>query len=73
MYKMAKELYYEQKHISDIMCDDEKAAAAEYSKGYMAFLDNGKTERECVSYAIELAKGRLDRNFVEVRGFGRGW
>jgi len=62
VYKMSKELYYEQKHIADIICDKEKAAAAEYSKGYMAFLDNGKTERECVSYAIELAKAN---GFVE--------
>ena len=59
---MAKELYYDQKHISDIICDEEKAADAEYTKGYMAFLDNGKTERECVTYAIELAKAN---GFVE--------
>ena len=62
MYKMSKELYYEQKHIADIICEADKADAAEYTKGYMAFLDNGKTERECVSYAIELAKAN---GFVE--------
>ena len=33
---MAKELYYEQKHISDIICDDEKAAAVKWAEDVIA-------------------------------------
>lgn len=39
-------------------------------KDYRKFLDNGKTERECVSYIVELAKkaGYLDFNEVKTQG-----
>lgn len=64
VYKMSKELFFKQKHISDIASDAEKAAAAEYAKGYMEFLDAGKTERECVAYAVKEAEKRGFKPFV---------
>ena len=36
------------------------------SKNYVKFLDNGKTERECVSEAIKLAEKHGYRDFAEV-------
>ena len=54
--KMSKELFFEQKHISDIISDEEKAAAAKYAEGYIDFLNAGKTERECVVYAVAEAE-----------------
>ncbi len=51
--ELAKELLNSYKHIS---IEDETAFAKadEFSVAYKEFLDKGKTERECVNYAVEL-------------------
>ena len=46
----------------DRMPEAEKALMTEYCEGYKAFLDVGKTERECVTEGIRLAK---EQGFVE--------
>ena len=38
---------------------------------YKAFLDKGKTERECVAYAVELAESEGFRNLQEYIDSGR--
>ena len=40
--------------------EDEKAMEA-YCEDYKKFLNNGKTERLCVEYCIELAERRASR------------
>lgn len=40
-------------------------------KEYRKFLDNGKTERECVKYIVELAKEAGYEDFEEVKKSGR--
>ena len=46
------------------LAEDEKEQLSAFAKDYMAFLNNGKTERECVFSAIELAE---KRGFVEYK------
>ena len=43
---------------------EERAAIFDYAKGYMAFLDAAKTEREATTWAVEAAKAR---GFVELK------
>lgn len=40
-------------------------------KDYRKFLDNGKTERECVKYIVELAKKAGYQDFEEVKASGK--
>ena len=56
MEDMRKELFYEQKNGYDLIDGEERMAVEEYSKEYMAFLNNARTEREAVKLAIEQAE-----------------
>ena len=58
------ELFYKKKDVFDVISDEEKTLAGEYCERYKSYLDNGKTERECVAEAIRLA---LSRGFVPFR------
>lgn len=58
----AKELAYTKKTVYQLRSDADIDAAYDYARGYSAFLDAAKTEREAVSTAIELAR---DKGFVE--------
>ena len=51
--------------------EDEKALEA-VCAGYRAFLDRGKTERECVSETVRLDRAAGYRDIEEVIGEGRG-
>ena len=62
MDDMRKNLFYEQKNGYDLIDTDEHAAAEEYCRGYMSFLNDSRTEREAVINAIELAR---ENGFVE--------
>ena len=54
--KLAEKLLYAPKNGYDrLSAEDEKAMEA-YCEDYKKFLNNGKTERLCVEYCIELAK-----------------
>ena len=63
-----EELTYSPKNGYDRLSVEDEAAMKEYCEEYKKFLDNGKTERECVSYAVALAetKGfrRLERGVM---------
>ena len=60
--KLAEKLLYAPKNGYDrLSAEDEKAMEA-YCEDYKKFLNNGKTERLCVEYCIELAK---QHGFVE--------
>ena len=52
------ELFYQQKHVSDVISEADMVSCEEYSRGYMEFLDLCKTEREAVRYAIRKAESR---------------
>lgn len=50
------ELFYQQKHLADLMDADEKKLCEEYCTNYKEFLNFAKTERLAVKKAIELAE-----------------
>lgn len=54
--ELFEELSYERKNAYEVMSDTEKSAMNTLCDEYRVFLDNGKTERECVSEAIKMAE-----------------
>ena len=56
MEDMRKELFYEKKNGYDLIDGEERLALEEYSKEYMAFLNDARTEREAVKLAIQQAE-----------------
>ncbi len=53
---MSNELFYEKKSFYKAFDDEAVAAAHKYAEGYMKYLDAAKTEREAVTYSVEMAK-----------------
>lgn len=51
-------LKYDRKNVYYSMTKEEKKEIFDFCEGYKTFLDNGKTEREAVIYAIDLLKQR---------------
>jgi aspartyl aminopeptidase len=49
-------LSYEQKNGWDLLAQGEEAALQAYCEDYKKFLDEGRTERECVDYTVRLAQ-----------------
>ena len=62
MSELRKKLFYEQKNGYDLIDQAEHVLVEEYSRGYMKYLNESRTEREAVRNAIALAK---EQGFVE--------
>ena len=58
-----EELLYAPKNGYDRLSAEDEAAMKAYCEDYKKFLDNGKTERECVTYAVALAEAKGFRKF----------
>ena len=58
MSELRDKLLYKPKHGLDRLSETEVQEMEAYCKSYMDFLDHGKTERDCVDYAVELAEAR---------------
>ena len=56
MSDMRKELFYEQKNGYDLISLEERVKLEEYCRGYIGFLDEARTEREAVVYAVKEAE-----------------
>ena len=56
MDDLRKQLFYEKKNGYDHIGTDEHVTAENYCRGYMAFLNDSRTEREAVANAVKLAK-----------------
>jgi aspartyl aminopeptidase len=56
MDDLRKQLFYEQKNGYDLIGAEEHVASEDYCRGYMAFLDSSRTEREAVVNAVRLAE-----------------
>ena len=56
MDELKEKLLYQQKNGYDRIGTDERLACEEYCRGYMAYLDAARTEREAVTEAIKLAE-----------------
>ncbi len=63
--KLLKELGYTKQNYFETADKAERKAIFDYAKGYMAFLDAAKTEREACDYAVSAAqaKGFTEYNF----------
>jgi len=59
-----KDLFIQKTNGYDKLAEGELALITEYCEGYKTFLDEGKTERECVDYAIALAQAAGFRPLV---------
>ncbi len=59
-----KELFLNREHGYDKLGDTLDPAIEEYSAAYKRFLDEGKTERECVAYTVKLAEEHGFRPFA---------
>ena len=64
--QLAEKLLYKSKNAFETMSADEVKAAYDYCEDYKKFLDNGKTERECVKAAIKM----LSANGFKPYSFG---
>lgn len=62
MAEIRDELFYKQKNGYDTMSTQQRIDMEDYCRGYMAFLNEVRTEREAVKIAIEMAE---DKGFVE--------
>lgn len=62
--EIAKNLYYQPKHGYDLMDADEIAAMNAYCEGYKSYLNDNRTERECVKAAVAMAEAE---GFVEYK------
>ena len=51
-----EQLKYTRKNVYKDMPDDERRAMLDLCDDYRVFLDNGKTERECIKEAVKLAE-----------------
>ena len=71
--ELKEKLLYKRVKTYEVMTEADFAASDNYAKGYMAFLDGGKTERECVDYTIKMVEAQGYRNYklgdkIEVGG-----
>lgn len=64
MDEIKEALFYKQQNGYDTMDTAQRIAMEDYCSGYMAFLNENRTEREAVKTAIELAE---DAGFVEFK------
>ena len=62
MAEIRDELFYKQKNGYDTMSTQQRIDMEDYCRGYMAFLNEARTEREAVKITIEMAE---DKGFVE--------
>ena len=62
MAEIRDELFYKQKNGYDTMSTQQRIDMEDYCRGYMAFLNEARIEREAVKIAIEMAE---DKGFVE--------
>lgn len=67
---MIGDLNMERKNLWTVYSDEQLQHLEEVNAGYKAYLDNGKTERECVREAVKMAKeaGYRDLNEVIANG-----
>ncbi len=52
---LRKELFYQPKHICDLVSEDEVKKADAFAEGYKSFMSRNKTEREVVDFVCNLA------------------
>ncbi len=56
--ELKQKLLFNKKNGCLLLSDEQTAAADSFAESYKAFLDNGKTERECVAQTVKMAEER---------------
>ncbi len=69
---LQEKLCYKPKHACEVIDDKELSAVDSFNEGYKNYLDNGKTERECVDYTIEMLKEKGFSEFVPGKAYKAG-
>ena len=54
LQELKKKLFYKKENVFDVRTKKDEKSLEKYSKGYMSFLDNAKTEREAVKEGIKM-------------------
>ena len=72
MSELREKLMYKPKHGYDRLTAEEVQEMEAYSKAYRTFLDNGKTERECVEYAVKRAQAAGFTQWEKSRNYKAG-
>ncbi len=67
-----EQLCYQPKNGYDLLDPAEESAMHDYCEGYKAYLDAGKTERECVEETVRLAEAQGFRPFVRGMELSKG-
>ena len=70
--ELFEELSYDRKNVYENITDEEKQAMFDLCDEYRVFLDEGKTERECVEKALEMAISNGFRNLDDVNELKAG-
>ncbi len=65
-------LAFKKEHFSVAMSDEEVAKADEFCEGYKHFLQEGKTERECVEYVLRKAEADGFTEFDKTKTYKAG-
>ncbi|MCL1994023.1 MAG: aminopeptidase [Spirochaetes bacterium] len=67
--KLADELFFNPKNCWETIEAQEEKKIEDFAKPYIDFLNNGKTERECVAFAVELLE---KHGFVNIEQAAQG-
>ena len=67
-----EKLFYDHKNGYDRLTAADEAAMADYCRGYMAFLQQGKTERLCVTQVVAMAQAAGFRPFTRGMSLNAG-
>ncbi len=70
--ELFEKLSYKQKNVYESLSDNEIKEMLELGEGYRKFLDEGKTERECVKISLEMAKKQGFRDISEFNSLNAG-
>lgn len=70
--ELFEKLSYKQKNVYDTLSDTEIKEMLDLSEDYRSFLDNGKTERECVKISEEMARENGFRELSEYESLKPG-
>ena len=70
--QLAAKILLKRKSCFEVMSDKEKQDASELAKRYMKFLNNAKTERECVNEAVKLLDAKGFSEFDSKKSYKAG-
>lgn len=70
--ELFEELSYDRKNVYENITEDERQEMFKLCEEYRSFLDNGKTERECVDTALNMAQKQGFKNLDDINELKAG-